>query len=40
MDHRPHGVDRVVPMGKSMDFNLVWDGYDLIRSLSRKISVI
>ncbi|WP_207641582.1 acyl-CoA reductase [Syntrophomonas palmitatica] len=40
VDHRPHGVDRVVPMGKSMDFNLVWDGYDLIRSLSRKISVI
>ena len=36
----PHGIDRAVPMGKSMDFTLVWDGYDLIRSLSRKITVI
>jgi hypothetical protein len=37
---RPKGVDRVVPMGKSMDFTLVWDGYDLIRQLSRKITVL
>ncbi len=37
---RPFGVDRFVPMGKSMDFTLVWDGYDLIYSLSRKFSVI
>ena len=37
---RPQGIDRAVPMGKSMDFSLVWDGYDLIRSLSRKISII
>jgi len=37
---RPKGIDRVVPLGKSMDFTLVWDGYDLIRQLSRKITVI
>lgn len=36
---RPQGLDRVVPIGKSMDFSLVWDGYDLIRELSRKILV-
>jgi len=36
---RPKGVDRCVPMGKSMDFTLVWDGYDLIRCLSRKITI-
>jgi len=24
-DH-PHGVDRFVPLGKSMDFTLIWDG--------------
>jgi len=35
---RPKGIDRAVPMGKSMDFGLVWDGYDLIRQLSRKIA--
>jgi hypothetical protein len=36
---RPAGVDRIVPMGKSMDFSLVWDWYDLIRSMSRVVSV-
>lgn len=36
----PKGIDRVVPMGKSMDFSLVWDGYDLIREMSRKISIL
>lgn len=36
---RPVGVDRIVPMGKSMDFSLVWDGYDLIRQMSRRIVV-
>ena len=31
------GVDRVVRIGHTMDFSLVWDGYDLIESLSRKL---
>ena len=38
-DH-PHGIDRFVPLGKSMDFTLVWDGYDLIRTLSRVVGVM
>ena len=37
---RPIGVDRIVPIGKSMDFTLVWDGYDLIRQMSRKVTII
>ena len=37
---RPAGIDRIVPMGKSMDFSLVWDGYDLIRQMSRRITVL
>ena len=37
---RPIGIDRIVPMGKSMDFALVWDGYDLIRQMSRKVTII
>ena len=37
---RPVGIDRVVPIGKSMDFALVWDGYDLIRQMSRKVTII
>lgn len=39
-ESRPVGIDRIVPMGKSMDFTLMWDGYDLIRQMSRKISII
>lgn len=35
----PMGIDRAVPMGKSMDFTLIWDGYDLIRELSRIVKV-
>lgn len=37
---RPVGIDRIVPMGKSMDFALIWDGYDLIREMSRKVTII
>ncbi len=39
-ESRPIGIDRIVPMGKSMDFALVWDGYDLIRQMSRRITLI
>ncbi len=39
-ESRPRGIDRIVPMGKSMDFALVWDGYDLIREMSRKVTII
>ena len=39
INHRPKGIDRIVPIGKTMDFSLVWDGYDLIHSLTRQISV-
>ena len=37
---RPIGIDRIVPMGKSMDFALIWDGYDLIRQMSRRVTII
>lgn len=37
---KPIGVDRIVPMGKSMDFALIWDGYDLIRQMSRRVTII
>lgn len=33
------GVDRVVPIGKTMDFDLVWDGYNLVERMTRTISV-
>lgn len=36
-EERPKGVDRVVPVGKTMDFELVWDGVELINQMSRII---
>ena len=37
---RPAGVDRIVPIGRTMDFALVWDGVDLIRTMSRAIEAV
>jgi len=34
------GIDRIVPIGKTTDFSLIWDGYDLITMLSREISIL
>jgi hypothetical protein len=33
------GIDRVVPIGKTMDFSYIWDGYNLIDSLSRIVDI-
>ena len=32
------GIDRVVDIGKSNSITLLWDGYDIIRTLSRVIN--
>ena len=32
------GVDRIVPFGASLELDLIWDGYDWIGSLSRRIT--
>lgn len=33
----PKGIDRIVKIGKTTDFSLTWDGYNLINTLSRII---
>ena len=33
------GIDRITPIGKAMDIGVIWDGYDLIRMLSRIVNV-
>jgi hypothetical protein len=33
------GIDRIVPIGRSMDFELIWDGYDLFERLTRTIRI-
>ena len=34
------GIDRVVPVGKTMDFDFIWDGYNLFAEMTRLISLI
>lgn len=31
------GIDRIVPMGKTMNFDLIWDGYNLPALLTRAV---
>lgn len=38
LESAPKGIDRVVPIGKTMDFSLTWDGYNLVEVLSRSVS--
>lgn len=33
------GVDRVVAIGHTMDFDIVWDGYNLLERLTRTIAI-
>lgn len=33
------GIDRIVPIGKTMEFDLIWDGYDMLASLSRVVVI-
>lgn len=33
------GIDRIVPIGRALDFNEVWDGYDLLAYLTREVVV-
>ncbi len=39
-NNAPAGIDRVVGIGHAMDFSLIWDGIDLIRTLSRVVSIL
>lgn len=34
------GIDRIVPIGQTTDFSVIWDGFDLIRTLSRCIQIL
>ena len=31
------GLSRIVPVGQALNFDAVWDGYDLLRELTRTI---
>ncbi len=34
-----HGVDRIVPVGQALNFDVVWDGYDLIGDMTKRVVV-
>ena len=36
---QPRGIDRVVPIGKSLEFSYIWDGNDLLKSFSREVEI-
>ena len=36
-DSGVRGIDRVVPFGHTMDFDMVWDGLNLVEHLTRSI---
>ena len=33
------GIDRIVPIGRSLDMDVIWDGYDIINHLSRTVDI-
>lgn len=39
-DYGVRGVDRIVPIGHSMDLSFIWDGFDLPITLSRIVGNI
>jgi hypothetical protein len=39
LQNRLFGIDNITPIGSALDIGVIWDGYDIIRSLSRTISV-
>lgn len=40
LDKKLIGIDRIVSVGKTMDFDLVWDGYNLVEMFTRNIQIL
>ncbi len=34
------GIDRIVPIGKAMDFDFMWDGYNLYEQFTRGVNIL
>lgn len=39
LNNNLQGIDRIVPIGSALDIGVIWDGYDIIGSLSRIIYI-
>ncbi len=33
------GIDRLVPIGKALDLDVIWDGYDIFEEMTRIVDV-
>ena len=38
LENNIFGIDRVVPIGSSLEIDLIWDGFDIVKTLSREVS--
>jgi hypothetical protein len=38
--NRLAGIDRIVPVGSALDMGVIWDGYDIVRTLSRIVDFV
>ena len=36
-NNKLRGIDRVVPIGKALDMDIIWDGYEIVSALSRHV---
>ena len=39
MKNHLKGIDRIVPIGQTLDMNFFWDGYDINKILTRVIDI-
>ena len=39
INNRLSGIDRIVPVGRALDIDVIWDGFDVEKNLSRIIDV-
>lgn len=40
MEQGLRGIDRIVPVGKTAEMGLIWDGMDMIRTMSRLVALV
>lgn len=40
VNHGVRGVDRIVPLGRTMDLEFIWDGFSMISAMSRYVDVL
>ena len=39
VNNRLKGIDRIVPVGRALDIDVIWDGFDIEKNLSRMYKI-